>query len=425
MTYTPDQVARAIIEEGRTARTTGTPETLHPVMTPLQIQIGLATAIVESGDRVLANPNVPESESFPNDGDGHDHLSTGEFQQQPQWWGTVAEEMDPKLSAAMFFNHLAKDMAAHPGRAPGVYAQDVQGSSFPDRYAQHMNEAVAQYNRLTGVPIVTDPRTAALEKVRPAFNEFPNWCNNSNSRGGTTIDCLLAHTQEGAEDDDNAALDLSNFLKSSEGGPNPVSYHDCVHQASDGGVTVVNSVDTDLSAWAVGNSNARSINRCFAGSAASWSRAQWLSQSKAIDVMAYLMVRDAIKYNIVPTHITFGPNYDGKPPPVVSDHRYCTKVLKDGNTHVDVGDNFPADIYGAAVLKYWAAANGAVVPQVPPVIAPPAVKRWPKDFSDRELLEWIVAQLGDGDPTWPSKGMSLRDKLWSLAPIKAATRKKA
>lgn len=436
MTYTPDQIGQAIILEGQTARTTGPDEVLHPVMTPLQIQIALATALVETNDRVLANPNVPESETYPNDGDGFDHLSTGEFQQQPQWWGTVAEEMDPRLSAAMFYNHLAKDMAAHPGRTPGTYAQDVQGSAYPDRYDQRFSDAVAQYNRLTGAPITmptTDPRVTALLAVRPEFNEFANWCTNGSksnwqSRNGTTIDCLLVHTQEGAEFDDNAALDLSNFLKNSIGSANPVSYHDSVHQASDGGVTVVNSVDTDNAAWAVGNSNDRSINRCFAGSDASWTRAQWMTQAKAIDVMAYLMVLDALKYNIVPTHITFGPNYDGKPPPVVSDHRYCTDVLRDGNTHVDVGDNFPADIYGAAIVKYWNAANATapvvVVPDPPHPVIPPAATfdQWLSGASELDLLRYIAAQVGPGDPAWTSKGSTLRDKVFSLAP-KAAARK--
>ena len=51
-------------------------------------------------------------------------------------------------------------------------------------------------------------------------------------------------------------------------------------------------------------------------------------------------------------------------------------------------------------------------PSGPPPPAP--VRQFPKDFSDRELLEWIIAQLGDGDPTWQSKGMTLRDKVWTL-----------
>jgi N-acetylmuramoyl-L-alanine amidase len=425
VSYTKDQVAQAIIAEGQTARTSGTPETLHPLMSPLQIQIALATALVESNDTVYANVNVPESQNYPHDAEGSDHMSTGPFQQQPQWWGTVAEEMDPRLSAAMFYNHLAKDMTAHPGRDPGVYAQDVQGSAFPDRYAQRMNDAVAQYNRLVGVGPVADKRIEALLAVRPDFNEFPNWCQNSQSRNGIPIDCLLVHTQEGAENDDNAALDLSNFIISSTGTNNPVSYHDSVHQASDGGVTVVNSVDTDYASWSVGNSNNRSINRCFAGSDASWTRAQWMTQAKAIDVMAYLMVLDALKYNIDisdAASITFGPNYSGRKPPVVSDHRYCTKVLQDGNTHTDVGDGFPVDIYGAAIIKYWKAANGVVAPPVTtdpphPAIPPaPTFNDWLAGASELDLLRYIAAQMGPGDPAWNPQevGKTMRDKVFGL-----------
>ncbi|ORA64098.1 M15 family metallopeptidase [Mycobacteroides franklinii] len=45
--------------------------------------------------------------------------------------------------------------------------------------------------------------------------------------------------------------------------------------------------------------------------------------------------------------------------------------------------------------------------------AQPAEKRFPQDLTDRELLEYIAAQLGPGDPAWASKGMTLRDKVWS------------
>jgi hypothetical protein len=54
-------------------------------------------------------------------------------------------------------------------------------------------------------------------------------------------------------------------------------------------------------------------------------------------------------------------------------------------------------------------------------VTPPPVKLFPHDYTDRELLEAIAvdtreirAQLGPGDPAWASKGMTLRDKVWSL-----------
>lgn len=44
---------------------------------------------------------------------------------------------------------------------------------------------------------------------------------------------------------------------------------------------------------------------------------------------------------------------------------------------------------------------------------PFTVKTFPGDWSDRELLEYVAAQLGPGDPQWSTKGMTLRDKVWS------------
>jgi LysM repeat protein len=198
MTYTPDEVARDIITEGQNARTDGTPETLHDVITPRGIQIALATAIVESGDRVLANPNVPESENFPNDGDGFDHSSAGPFQQQHNFgWGTVAEEMDPRLSAAMFYNHLANLDYNDPNTSPGTFAQDVQGSAFPDRYDQHFDEAVAQYNRLIGsvnspAPVVAPTPVAPAPSAQTYNVEWGDTLSGIASQFGVSESALLA-----------------------------------------------------------------------------------------------------------------------------------------------------------------------------------------------------------------------------------------
>jgi len=120
-------------------------------------------------------------------------------------------------------------------------------------------------------------------------------------------------------------------------------------------VTVVDVVDTDEESWSVLSANARSINLCFAGSKASWTRDQWLQQAKAIDVAAYLIVQDCKKYGIATKVIA--PPYTDRIPGI-SDHRYVTKVLGDG-THTDVGDNFPWDVFTAAVNKY---ATGVTTP---------------------------------------------------------------
>jgi hypothetical protein len=124
---------------------------------------------------------------------------------------------------------------------------------------------------------------------------------------------------------------------------------------------------------------------------------------RAIDIAAYLAVQDCKKYGISTNVIT--PPYNSDPPGI-SDHRYVTQHLRDG-THTDVGDGFPWDVFIEAINKY---ANPQAQPQPG---APVPDRQFPKDFTDRELLEWIVNQLGPGDPSWPSKGMTLRDKVWA------------
>lgn len=358
MTYTPDQVAQAIIFEGQIERHNTSPETEHPVMSPLQIQIALATALVESNEQVLANPAVPESENYPHDGEGYDHLSTGEFQQQPQWWGTVAEEMDPRLSAAMFYNHLAKDMTLHPGREPGVYAQDVQGSAYPDRYAQRMDEAVAQYNRLVGTvgPNVLGPG-AFIAAPPPMFNESNqiDGFGNFSSRNGRTVDLLIIHTEEPKlAPYSRNAQSLYNFLKSTTG-DKAVSYHYCIGQNADDTVDVIDTVDTDYECWAVLDSNPDSINYCFANSSVELSTDEWMTQfGNAIDVCAYLIVQDAAKYGVPLVFLFPDPNdnsqYPGNPPGI-TDHKYVTDFLGDGS-HVDVGPNFPFTYLGERIKHY-------------------------------------------------------------------------
>lgn len=374
---TPDQVAAAIIAEGQTARTDGTPETQHPVITPRGIQIALSTAIVESNDRILANPNVPASEGFPNDGQGYDHDSVGDFQQQWMWWGTVAEEMDPRLSAAMFYQHLAGMDYNDPNTSPGTFAQDVQQSAFPTRYDAAFPQAVAQYNRLTAPPEVSP--VSNVTTTAPAFN-YLNWtdrCSNWQDRDGTPIDLLLLHTQEGNGD----AEDLANFLINSANTSNPVSYHRVI----DNSVTVIDVVNMPNACWAVMNSNNRSINMCFAGSTVNWSRDEWLANMGAgIDVAAYLFVLDGHAWNI-PLHVIPGPNYNSDPPGI-SDHRYCSDYLQDGNTHVDVGNNFPWDIFADAVAKY----SGTPAPS--PAPAPSQTQTY--TVQEGDSLDGIANQYG-------------------------------
>lgn len=378
MYRTKDQVAQEIIAEGQ-----------RRGITPRGIVIAIATGLVESNLTVYANAKVPESMDLPHDAVGSDGKSVGVFQQQAimgngWWWGDAATCMDPTKSAGLFFDRLAKLDYNNTAQTPGSYAQAIQRSAFPDRYDQRMGDAVTIYARLAGTPPPGDQPVTG----QPAYEEHAAWSPSHQSRNGTKIDLFLLHTQEGNGDADSLAAFLGNAA-------NQVSYHYTI----DNRVAVRDIVDTDDASWSVLSANNRSINLCFAGSYAKWSRDEWLyNMTNAIDVAAYLAVQDCKKYGI--PIVVNPPPY--KQQAGISDHAYVTKVLKDG-THTDVGPNFPWDVFTAAVNKYSGAAP-----------APAPVRQFPKDFSDRELLEWIVNQLGPGDPAWQSKGMTLRDKVWSL-----------
>lgn len=113
--------------------------------------IGVATQLVEAGDpvKMWANRSDPESLQFPHDAVGSDHDSSGTFQQRNNGaWGTVAQRMNARGSASMFFNELAKK--DWKTMDPGAAAQSVQRSAFPDRYGKQMPKAL-QLVRQAGV----------------------------------------------------------------------------------------------------------------------------------------------------------------------------------------------------------------------------------------------------------------------------------
>jgi hypothetical protein len=178
----------------------------------------------------------------------------------------------------------------------------------------------------------------------------------------------------------------------------PRSYHYTVSTASDGGTTVVDVVDTDEESWSVLSANpAQSTCASPVLEQRGHGTSGWVKPTPSTSPPTS-RCRTA--------RSTASPSWSTRrrtsSRPGISDHAYVTKILKDG-THTDVGPNFPWDVFTAAVSKYAGAAQ-----------APAPVKAWPQSATDRELLEYIAAQLGSGDPSWPSKGMTLRDKVWTL-----------
>lgn len=110
--------------------------------------IALSTAMQESQLKNLANTNVPDSLKLANEGAGHDYDSVGLFQQRPlpPWgngsWGTPRELMTPQTSAKKFYDAL-KGIGGWQNLPVTVAAQEVQGSAFPDAYADDEGTARA------------------------------------------------------------------------------------------------------------------------------------------------------------------------------------------------------------------------------------------------------------------------------------------
>lgn len=96
--------------------------------------VAIATALQESGLRVYANPAVPSSFAVPHQAVGYDHDSVGLFQQRVPMWGTAWQCMNPQNSARLFYRALLR-IPGWQSMPVTVAAQSVQGSAFPDAYA--------------------------------------------------------------------------------------------------------------------------------------------------------------------------------------------------------------------------------------------------------------------------------------------------
>jgi hypothetical protein len=111
--------------------------------------VAVSTSMQETNLRNLANTGLPGSENLPNDGTGYDHDSVGLFQQRPaSGWGPVDQLMDPATSAKKFYQAL-DEVPGWENMPVTVAAQTVQGSAFPDAYAQHQATAETVVHALT------------------------------------------------------------------------------------------------------------------------------------------------------------------------------------------------------------------------------------------------------------------------------------
>jgi peptidoglycan DL-endopeptidase CwlO len=104
--------------------------------------VALTAAYQESTLRDLANPNVRGSSGQPGaSGSGSNLDSVGLFQQRASW-GTVAQRMDPVWATTTFVTRLLQ-VPGWRSLPAGDAAQAVQGSAYPDAYAQWQSDANA------------------------------------------------------------------------------------------------------------------------------------------------------------------------------------------------------------------------------------------------------------------------------------------
>jgi N-acetyl-anhydromuramyl-L-alanine amidase AmpD len=241
--------------------------------------------------------------------------------------------------------------------------------------------------------------------MAPEFTEIDRMGKSYSGRGGARVTNFLLHTQEG----NGTAESLAAYLNNPANG---VSYHYTI----DNSVVVCDVVNTDYASWSVLDANPYTINLCFAGSRAGWSRQQWLdNMGDAIDVAAYLAVQDCRKYKFDTTVIA--PPYwyaDG-----ISDHRYVTDELGIG-THTDVGPGFPWDVFANAVEKYTKGEDNEMASAEEIAKAVWEMKVAKPDGTAEQagiLLGWVDQHTGDALDQLAGTG-SKDQRTGSKAPLK-------
>lgn len=117
----------------------------------------LVAQATESSLRNLANPAVPESLSFSNDGLGHDGDSVGPHQLRASVWGSagIAKLMDPIYQINWFYDRAAKVHGSET-MAPTDLAQAVEVSRA-NAYASQLDLAHRLYAQFAGIDLNSLP----------------------------------------------------------------------------------------------------------------------------------------------------------------------------------------------------------------------------------------------------------------------------
>jgi len=252
------------------------------------------------------------------------------------------------VTAGQRIGRINPDKRTNAGVDPHLHV-----SAMPREYNPGAKQDVLPW--LKGARYLGDAPTSSISPTgqsskggpvmgKPEFTELDRMCNSRSPRWGARVTNFLLHTQEGNGTAESLAAYLSNP-------GNGASYHYTLR----GGI-VCDVVDTDYASWSVLDANGSTINLCFAGSRADWSRAQWMAIEADLRIAAWLAVRDAGNYGFATDVIA--PPY--RRAAGISDHKYVTECLGIG-THTDVGWNFPWAVFESHVREF---ASG--VPAAPP-----------------------------------------------------------
>lgn len=321
-----------------------------------------------------ANPLsiVAGSLRFPHDSLSNDNRSMGYYQQQPGpdgalWWGGIADMMGLESSTRSFLSRLPDDYrSAKDAYHAGIYCQRVQGSAFPDRYARAWDEAWEIINRIKGdtVPATFD---YGITKVMHGYNPTtgPNCTGNSNGPRAKTLYAVV-HTQEG----DGTAVSLANYLNSTAGSANAVSYNLTVDA-----VDTVEVVPVIEGPWAAMDANGIAVHMCFAGSRAAWSKDQWMAKSDMLRRGAKAIAAACRQFSIPAVKVLSTNGWPVTPSGIAAHADFGTR----GGGHTDPGAGFPWVEFIDMVRGYMDSAPPTTetpeVPVQPPIANPYAIPR--------------------------------------------------
>lgn len=276
----------------------------------------------------------------------------------------AADELDRMTRFADYLatipQHLEQVIWQNPKtmRSIEVAGGRHQPGYFRDDLAGHRNHVHTRQSKPIPAPGGGAPPAPRPEVARPQFEEREMFGSGGSKRSRQPINFFI-HTEEG----NGTAKSLAEYCQ----GQNGVSYHYTLRDR-----IVYDVVDTDLYSWSVLSANVFSINLCFAGSRAAFTRAEWLAREGDIEIAAYLAVQDCRKYGMSTEVLPPRPGqqggevYAGNPRGGISDHNYVTRELGIGN-HTDVGPNFPWDVFTRYIAKYAnpTATAGDDMAQVP------------------------------------------------------------